>query len=50
MPSEMPRTSRVRKVSQAWGMKLAVVRLAAAKPIHSVRGMVCLVSGWEFWV
>ena len=30
MPSEIPRTSRVRKVSHAWGRKLQVVRLAAA--------------------
>jgi hypothetical protein len=30
MPSEMPRTSRVLKVSHACGTKLAVVSVAAA--------------------
>ena len=36
MPSEMPPTSRVRKVCQACGTKLAVVRMAAAVPMASM--------------
>jgi len=36
MPSEIPLTSRVRKVCQAWGKKLAVVKMAATVPIKSI--------------
>ncbi len=35
MPSEIPLTSRLLKVSQACGTKLAVVRKAAQKPMNS---------------
>jgi hypothetical protein len=41
MLSEMPLTSRVRKVCQAWGTKLAVVKMAATEPTQSMRFMVC---------
>ena len=36
MPSEIPLTSRVRKVCQACGKKLAVVKTAAIVPIQSI--------------
>ena len=40
MPTEMPLTSRVLKVCQACGKKLAVVRVAATVPIESIKFMV----------
>jgi len=39
--SEMPLTSRVRKVCHACGTKLAVVKMAATEPTQSMRFMVC---------
>jgi hypothetical protein len=35
MPREMPRVSRERIVLTAWGMKEALVSVAATKPSHS---------------
>jgi uncharacterized protein with PIN domain len=42
----MPLTSRVRKVCQACGTKLAVVKMAATEPTQSMRFMVCGYVGW----
>lgn len=46
MVREIPLTSRVRQVLQAWGTKLTVVRTAASEPIQSVESVIMVNDEW----